>query len=85
MSELFVGESAVGGGSLPGETLPTVLLALPLSQPDQIAFRLRAGETPVVCRIQHDHLLVDARTVMLEQEARLLQRLVEVVRESSNG
>ena len=66
------GESAVGGGSLPGETLPTVLLALASVQPDADAARLRKGATPVICRIQQDQLLFDPRTVLPAEEEHLL-------------
>ena len=71
-AELIPGESTVGGGSLPGETLPTVLLAFALRQPDSAAAALRSAEPPVVCRIQNDRLLVDLRTVLPEQEQALL-------------
>ncbi|MCW5844616.1 MAG: L-seryl-tRNA(Sec) selenium transferase [Caldilinea sp.] len=70
------GESAVGGGSLPGETLPTWLLAVDHAAPDAAAARLRRGSRPVVCRIQHDRLLFDPRTVLAEQEGPLLDALV---------
>src|SRR5579863_5274651 len=66
------GESTVGGGSLPGETLPTSLLALdaascplPLAE---LARRLRMRSTPIIGRIQHDMLLLDPRTVLEEQD-----------------
>ncbi len=69
------GESAVGGGSLPGETLPTVLLAIATQQPDAAAARLRAASTPIVCRIQQDHLLFDPRTVLPREEGTLLSAI----------
>ena len=69
------GESAIGGGSLPGETLPTVLLAIATPQPDAVAARLRAAPTPVVCRIQQDHLLFDPRTVLPREEGTLLSAI----------
>lgn len=75
----MIGESAVGGGSLPGETLPTTLLAVPREQPDTIASQLRQGDPPIICRIQHDQLLLDARTVLPAQEATLVHRLKEVL------
>ena len=74
-SEIIRGESAVGGGSLPGETLPTLLLAIAHPTPDAIAARLRRQDPPVICRIQHDHLLFDGRTVLPAQEASLLHQL----------
>ncbi|MFN8487116.1 MAG: L-seryl-tRNA(Sec) selenium transferase [Caldilineaceae bacterium] len=69
------GESAVGGGSLPGETLPTVLLAIATQQPDATAARLRAAPTPIICRIQQDHLLFDPRTVLPREEETLLSAI----------
>jgi L-seryl-tRNA(Ser) seleniumtransferase len=66
------GLSAVGGGSLPGETLPTALLALDLPAPDSALARLRAADPPVIARIAEDRLLFDPRTVLPGQEGGLL-------------
>jgi L-seryl-tRNA(Ser) seleniumtransferase len=65
------GQSTIGGGSLPGETLPSYLVALDLEAPDEIAGRLRAGEPPVVARIENERLVLDPRTVLPEQEPAL--------------
>ncbi|MEJ2211306.1 MAG: L-seryl-tRNA(Sec) selenium transferase [Anaerolineae bacterium] len=65
------GQSTIGGGSLPGETLPSHLVALDLEAPDEIAGRLRAGEPPVVARIENERLVLDPRTVLPEQEPAL--------------
>lgn len=73
--DIITGESAVGGGSLPGETLPTVLLAIQHAAPDAVAARLRSQTPPVVCRIQRDQLLFDPRTVLPHQEADFLRVL----------
>src|SRR6266566_597204 len=66
------GESTVGGGSLPGETLPTTLLAIDaarVSVPlDELARRLRMRNIPIVTRILRDTLLLDPRTVLEEQD-----------------
>ena len=40
------GQSTVGGGSLPGETLPTKLVALHVASPDDFLARLRRGDRP---------------------------------------
>lgn len=71
-AQLWAGESAVGGGSLPGETLPTTLLAIPHAQAEQVAARLRRQSTPVITRIQQDHVLLDPRTVLPAQDPALL-------------
>ncbi len=69
------GESTIGGGSLPGETLPTHLLALDTPQPDESSASLRKNDPPVICRIQNDLLLFDLRTVLPEQDTELLEAL----------
>jgi len=67
-------ESAIGGGSLPGETLPTTVLAVPTPgrSPDGAAAALRRARPPVICRIERDRLLFDPRTVLPEQDEALL-------------
>ena len=77
------GASTIGGGSLPGETLPTTLLALDAAHIpvalEELARRLRARPTPIIPRILHDTLLLDPRTVLDEQDDELLRALVEEV------
>src|SRR6266699_2166990 len=75
------GESTVGGGSLPGETLPTTLLALDIAHVplplEELAKRLRLRRTPLIARIHHDTLLLDPRTVLPEQDKEVVRALVE--------
>jgi L-seryl-tRNA(Ser) seleniumtransferase len=75
------GESTIGGGSLPGETLPTTLLALDAAHVpmplDELAKRLRTRKTPIIVRILRDTLLLDPRTVLEEQEKEVVEGLVE--------
>jgi L-seryl-tRNA(Ser) seleniumtransferase len=68
---LISGESAVGGGSLPGHALPTVLIALggPASR---LASALRAGEPPVIARIEKDACCLDPRTVLKGEDETLI-------------
>jgi L-seryl-tRNA(Ser) seleniumtransferase len=66
------GQSTIGGGSLPGETLPTALLALTVAHPNTFAARLRAAETPVIARVADDRVLFDPRTILPGQEDTLL-------------
>jgi L-seryl-tRNA(Ser) seleniumtransferase len=56
--------SAIGGGSLPEVTLPTYVLALPPGDADTLLARLRAGDPPVIGRIEDDRVVLDPRTVM---------------------
>ncbi len=71
------GESRVGGGSLPGTSLPTRLVAIDVRglSPDELAGHLRAQDMPVIGRIQDDRFLLDPRTVLPHQEEHLLQIL----------
>lgn len=70
--EVVPGESTVGGGSLPGETLPTRLLALDVQNPDRFMKSLRQSKPPVIARLENDHVLFDPRTVLPEQETQML-------------
>ncbi|MBC6937354.1 MAG: L-seryl-tRNA(Sec) selenium transferase [Chloroflexi bacterium] len=81
---VIAGESAVGGGSLPGETLPTALLALDVPQPDAFMERLRAAEPPVIARIAGGRVLFDPRTVLPGQDQDLM-RIVGDLMQSSGG
>jgi L-seryl-tRNA(Ser) seleniumtransferase len=69
------GESTVGGGSLPGETLPTRLLALDARKPNQLAARLRAQDPPIVARVAENQVLLDPRTVPSADDDALLRGL----------
>ncbi|OGO37052.1 MAG: L-seryl-tRNA(Sec) selenium transferase [Chloroflexi bacterium RBG_16_57_11] len=70
--EVTSGESTVGGGSLPDETLPTSLLSLSIRKPDQLLARLRQQNPPVIARLQDDRVVLDPRSVLPEQEEALL-------------
>lgn len=70
--ELVPGRSTVGGGSLPEETLPTWLLALPARSAHGLSQRLRRMDPPVIGRIESGRVVLDPRTVLPEQEPSLL-------------
>ena len=73
--ELQPGGSAVGGGSLPGQTLPTTLLAVRHPHPQRFLAALRAGSPPVIARVQDDQVVFDPRTVLPKQEPVLLNAI----------
>lgn len=77
--EIVPGQSTVGGGSLPGETLPTSLIALPGHASGHLAAALRTGAPPVVARTQDERVLLDLRTVLPGQEEALAARLRQVL------
>jgi L-seryl-tRNA(Ser) seleniumtransferase len=73
--QVIVGRSTVGGGSLPGETLPTTLLVLTVKNPNRFLARLRSGQPPVIARVEDDRVALDPRTVLPEQDDILLAAL----------
>jgi L-seryl-tRNA(Ser) seleniumtransferase len=74
------GQSLSGGGSGPGEGVPTTLLAVSLRGESArgLESRLRRHSTPVIARIEEGRVLLDLRTVLPEQEPALLAALLEI-------
>ncbi|HEX5546486.1 MAG TPA: L-seryl-tRNA(Sec) selenium transferase [Ktedonobacterales bacterium] len=87
VADVREGFSTIGGGSMPGETLPTWHCAV-APNPNNLSLdevagdaasalsaRLRGGQPPVVARVLRDRVLLDPRTVLPEQDATLLQAM----------
>jgi L-seryl-tRNA(Ser) seleniumtransferase len=70
--EVIKSESTVGGGSLPGESMKTWVLALDVKSPDKFMAKLRASDPPLIARTENDRVLLDPRTVLSEQDDLLL-------------
>ncbi len=71
-------QATVGGGSLPGETLPSwaIVLSPAVGEGvDTLARRVRLGDPGVFGRIDQDRLLLDLRTVLPEDDETLLRSL----------
>ena len=79
MAAVVPGETMVGGGSLPGGSLPTRLVAIGASgvrpSAKTIGERLRKREIPVIGRINEDVLLLDPRTVLPEEDNIVLEAI----------
>ena len=73
--ELIESRSTVGGGSLPGETLPTWLVAIDVRHPDKFFSLLRRSQPPIIARLEDDQVVLDPRTVFVDQEDQLLSGL----------
>jgi L-seryl-tRNA(Ser) seleniumtransferase len=75
------GVSVAGGGSLPGEGLPSVLVEIdPGPAGEQTVLeRLRAADPPVIARAERGRVAVDLRTVPPRQDQAVLQALREAL------
>lgn len=69
--ELIPTEATVGGGSLPGETLPSFGLALRRGSADRLLAALRRGSPAVIGRIQDGRVVLDLRTVDPDRDGEL--------------
>ncbi len=70
--EVIEGESVAGGGSTPGQTLPTWLIAVP---GDAVRIERYFRTRNVVGRIQNGGFVLDLRTVFPEEEEALVKAL----------
>jgi len=84
IATIISGETMVGGGSLPGATLPTRLLAIGGSKrrgkasiAQSLARQLRKRNLPVIGRISGDLLLLDPRSVLPEDDPDVIEALKE--------
>ncbi|MEN6536034.1 MAG: L-seryl-tRNA(Sec) selenium transferase [Bryobacteraceae bacterium] len=69
------GESVIGGGSTPGQPIPTWLIALTAGNVVELERKLRLSDPPVIARIENNQLLLDLRTVLPGEEAELAAAL----------
>jgi L-seryl-tRNA(Ser) seleniumtransferase len=73
-------ESVIGGGSTPGQLLPTRVIAIESLKcsPAELEERLRGGVSggvPIIARVEDDRLILDLRTVFPGQESVLVESL----------
>jgi L-seryl-tRNA(Ser) seleniumtransferase len=77
--DIVTGESLIGGGSTPAQSLPArlVRIASVRYSASNLEQRLRqpAGGIPVIARVEDNRLLLDLRTVFPEQESLLASAL----------
>ena len=82
--EIREGSSVIGGGSTPDQKLPTSLVAIASHRYSAAALeeRLRkpTNGTPVIARIEEDRLVIDLRTVFVEEEEPLAEAVIAALR-----
>jgi L-seryl-tRNA(Ser) seleniumtransferase len=79
--EVCASESTLGGGSLPGETLPTHVLSLEVRDSHGTLRRLREQDPPIIARAEKGKVLLDPRTVLPEQDSALVAGLEAALKE----
>lgn len=80
--EIVASESAIGGGSLPGETIPTLVLKIntqkTILNAMQIQTKLREFDIPIIVRIENDDVMIDPRTILPENDGHILMALNQI-------
>ncbi len=78
LAEIVAAESTVGGGSLPGERLPTTALAITPRRrgATDLLRRLREHEPPVIGRIVEERVLLDPRTVLPGEDDVIVEAVI---------
>ncbi|UCB52449.1 MAG: L-seryl-tRNA(Sec) selenium transferase [Candidatus Zixiibacteriota bacterium] len=74
-------QSTVGGGSLPGETLPTVVISVNTSadiSADRLATLFREQPVPIIGRIENDKFVLDLRTVFPHQDEMIVSAIKNI-------
>jgi L-seryl-tRNA(Ser) seleniumtransferase len=74
-ADVIEGSSAIGGGSMPGDVLPTSLVRIDPGEAgaDGLAKRLRMGRPAIMARIEDGSVLVDPRTIPPSREAEVAE------------
>jgi len=74
-AKIIEGQSVIGGGATPEQSIPTWLIALECRDVVAQERALRLRNPPVIARIEDDRLLFDLRTVFSEEEEDLAAAL----------
>jgi L-seryl-tRNA(Ser) seleniumtransferase len=71
--------AAAGGGSLPTEKIPSVLIAVKCKKITAVKMeaKLRTLEVPIIVRVDKDEILIDLRTVAEEEFGSIVEGLRE--------
>ena len=70
----------MGGGSLPGQVLPSFGLRARVASPSRVAAALRKGPDRILARVEDDALVLDLRTVRRVDDPAVARRIAGVLR-----
>lgn len=77
--EVVATHATVGGGSLPGELLPSFGVAIGGRAPNRILAALRLGSPSVIARIERDRVILDLRTVEPDRDGELASAIAGAI------
>jgi L-seryl-tRNA(Ser) seleniumtransferase len=79
-ASIIEGQSMIGGGSIPGGTIPTRLVCVSFNGGiKELADKLRKGSPSIIGRVENNKLLLDPRTVLLEEGEFIISRLSSIL------
>jgi L-seryl-tRNA(Ser) seleniumtransferase len=72
-------ESSIGGGSFPINPLRTavVQITLPAGRAERLSARLRGGDPAVLVRIKDNAVMIDPRTILVDEEDLLVAKIAD--------
>jgi L-seryl-tRNA(Ser) seleniumtransferase len=76
--DLIPGESLVGGGSTPDQSIATILVVAAKANAARVESELRASTPAVIARILDDQVVLDLRTVFEAEERELKEAVMRV-------
>lgn len=79
--QVMEGASCVGGGAMPLAELPTYLISYRSGDisAEELMKKLRWGDPPLIARVHQEHLLLDLRTILPEQEGEIVTMMMKAV------
>ena len=79
-AEVRDGESILGGGAAPSSSIPTALLAITSNHHSaaEMLDQLRHHDPPIIARVEDDRVILDLRTVWVEQDAAIATALAKL-------
>ena len=81
-ASIIDGQSMIGGGSIPGGTIPTRLVCVSFNgEIKELADKLRKGSPSIIGRVENNKLLLDPRTVLLEEGEFIISRLSSILKQ----
>jgi L-seryl-tRNA(Ser) seleniumtransferase len=79
--QVIASQSTIGGGSMPGETLPTFALAINVKNINKVQARLRQTVPAIIARTENNQILFDPRTIYPDQDRSFLELVKSVLQQ----